>query len=152
MPISAGQPAPDFDLQDETGTERSLSDYRGKPVVLYFYPKDDTPGCTKEACSLRDYNREIMTKGAVILGVSRDDLESHQRFIAKYNLPFGLLSDPGAMVSKTYGVYKLRNLYGKEGWGIERSTFIIDESGKIQKAIRKDQVDGHTEEVLRALG
>src|SRR3990172_9941874 len=133
-PVKDGDMAPDFALKDQNGREVKLSDFKGKRVVLYFYSKDDTPGCTKEACSFRDYNREILTKGAVILGVSRDDLESHQRFIAKYNLPFGLLSDPGAMVSKTYGVYKLRNLYGKEGWGIERSTFIIDESGKIQKA------------------
>jgi peroxiredoxin Q/BCP len=120
-------------------------------VILYFYPQDDTPGCTKEACSFRDNIQEFDARAAVVIGVSRDGLESHQRFATKYSLPFTLLSDPDASVSKQYGVYKLRNLYGREGWGIERSTFLIDEQGRIARVWRKVKVDGHTPEVLAAL-
>ncbi len=146
-----GSPAPDFTLPDQAGNLVRLSDHRGKKVVLYFYPKDDTPGCTREACGFRDSYSTIQGKGAVILGVSLDDGESHRRFISKYGLPFTLLSDKDAAVSRLYGVYKRKNLYGKEYWGIERSTFIIGEDGRIKRVFRRVQVDGHTTEVLSTL-
>ncbi|MBI2185243.1 MAG: thioredoxin-dependent thiol peroxidase [Thaumarchaeota archaeon] len=149
--VVEGAKAPNFTLPDQEGKPVKLSDYQGKKIVLYFYPKDDTPGCTKEACGFRDSFSVIKQKGAVILGVSRDDQNSHQKFISKYSLPFTLLSDKEAEVSKTYGVYKLKNQYGREYWGIERSTFIIDEQGKIKKAFRGVKVDNHTQEVLQAL-
>jgi peroxiredoxin Q/BCP len=146
-----GMPAPDFHLPDSQGKQHSLTDYRGSKIVLYFYPRDDTPGCTREACSFRDNFGSIKARGAVILGVSRDDEDSHQAFASKYSLPFTLLSDRDTQVCKMYGVYKLKNLYGKESWGIERSTFIIDEKGILKKIFRKVSVDGHTTEVLDAL-
>jgi len=146
-----GVPAPDFHLPDSHGKHHSLSDYRGNKIVLYFYPKDDTPGCTREACSFRDNFGSIKAKGAVILGVSLDDEQSHRAFASKYSLPFTLLSDKDAEVSKMYGVYKLKNLYGRQTWGIERSTFIIDEKGILKKVFRKVNVEGHTAEVLKTL-
>ena len=147
-----GSMAPDFKLKSDDGETYSLSQFRGKKeVVLYFYPKDDTSGCTKEACSFRDNASKFAGKDTQILGVSLDDLDSHSRFRAKYNLNFPLLSDPDHMVSIAYGVYKLKNTYGKESWGIERSTFIIDKSGKIKKTFRRVQVDGHTNEVLSSI-
>lgn len=149
--LVAGAVAPDFALHATDGRTVRLSDLRGQKVILYFYPQDDTPGCTKEACSFRDNIPEFDARGAIIVGVSRDGLDSHQRFATKYKLPFTLLSDPDASVSKQYGVYKLRNLYGKENWGIERSTFLIDEQGRIMQVWRKVRVDGHTPEVLAAL-
>ena len=151
MPISAGIPAPEFELLDDSNTPRKLSDYRGRNVVLYFYPKDDTPGCTKESCDFRDTYTKMTKTGAVILGVSLDGAESHRKFIEKYTLPFSLLSDEEATVSKAYGVYKLKNMYGKKYWGIERSTFVIDQAGVIKAAFRKVKVDGHAEEILAAL-
>lgn len=129
----------------------SLKGLRGKPVVLYFYPKDNTPGCTKEACEFRDSLATIKKAGAVVLGVSMDGRDSHQKFIAKYGLPFPLLSDEEATVSKAYGVYKQKNMYGKKYWGIERSTFVIDPAGKLKAVFRKVKVDGHVAEVLAAL-
>ncbi len=120
-------------------------------MVLYFYPKDNTPGCTKEACDFRDSDAAIRKAGAVVLGVSLDDGASHQKFISKYDLPFSLLSDEGAKVSKAYGVYKQKSMYGKKFWGIERSTFVIDGAGAIQAAFRKVKVDGHAQDVLAAL-
>jgi peroxiredoxin Q/BCP len=138
-------------LRDQTGRTVRLKDFKGAPVVLYFYPKDDTPGCTKEACSFRDAETAIRKAGAVVLGVSMDGDASHQKFIAKYKLPFSLLCDEDAKVSKSYGVYKQKNMYGRKYWGIERSTFVIDGTGKIAAAFRKVKVDGHTEEVLAAL-
>jgi peroxiredoxin Q/BCP len=149
--VVEGAKAPNFTLPDQDGKLVKLSEFQGREVVLYFYPRDDTPGCTREACGFRDSFSEIKRKGAVILGVSRDDQDSHQKFISKYNLPFTLLSDKDSQVSKMYGVYKLKNLYGKESWGIERSTFIIDEKGILKKIFRKVSVDGHTTEVLDAL-
>ena len=149
--LAAGTLAPDFALQATDGRTVRLSDFRGRKVVLYFYPRDDTPGCTKEACAFRDSLPDFDADGAVILGVSRDDVESHIRFIAKYNLPFSLLSDPDAKVSSAYGVYKLKSLYGKESWGIERSTFLVDEQGRIARVWRKVQVDAHIPEVLGAV-
>ncbi len=149
--IAVGDKAPDFSLPDQTGKPVNLKSFKGKQVVLYFYPKDDTPGCTKEACGFRDAIKQIEKAGAVVLGVSLDGPDSHQKFMAKYHLPFPLLCDQTATVSKAYGVYKEKNLYGKTHWGIERSTFVIDEKGMIKAAFRKVKVDGHVEEVLAAL-
>lgn len=149
--LSVGAKAPELSLQDENEKTVSLKNFKGKSVVLYFYPKDDTPGCTKEACNFRDSIARIQKTGAVILGVSLDGPDSHRKFIAKYNLPFSLLCDENAAVSKAYGVYKEKNMYGKKYWGIERSTFVIDEAGAMKAIFRKVKVDGHVDEVLDAL-
>ena len=150
--INVGDRAPDLSLPDQDGKTVALKDLRGKPVVLYFYPKDDTPGCTKEACDFRDANARLRKTGAVVLGVSLDGAESHQKFIQKFTLPFSLLSDDAeARVSKRYGVYKEKSMYGRKYWGIERSTFVLDETGTIKAVFRKVKVDGHVDEVLEAL-
>ena len=146
-----GAKAPGFTLPTEKGERVSLGDFLGKKVVLYFYVKDFTTGCTNEACSFRDGFKEIQRRGTVVLGISVDGVESHKKFASKYSLPFTLLSDAGAEVAKMYGVWKLKNLYGKKYWGVERSTFMIDEQGKIKKALRKVRVDGHFDEVLSGL-
>ncbi len=146
-----GTQAPDFTLPTDGGEKVSLRDLRGKRVVLYFYPKDDTPGCTKESCAFRDNLKVLEGKGAVVLGVSLDDEDSHRRFREKYNLPFTLLCDVDAGVSKAYGVYQQKNLYGNIFWGIVRTTFIVDEQGKISRVFPRVKVDGHVEEVLSAL-
>ncbi|MEK6838600.1 MAG: peroxiredoxin, partial [Candidatus Thermoplasmatota archaeon] len=129
----------------------SLKDFRGKKVVLYFYPKDDTPGCTREACSFRDSLARVTSKGAVVLGVSKDDLDSHTRFRKKYELTFPLLSDTDGMALNAYGVWKEKSAYGKTFMGVERTTFIIDEKGRIAKVFLRVKVDGHVDEVLEAL-
>jgi len=149
--LQVGAAAPDFTLNNHEGQPVSLSSYRGKKVVLYFYPKDDTPGCTKEACSFRDNIGFVDSSDAVILGVSFDDQASHQKFIEKYGLNFQLLSDTDKTVANDFGVYVQKNMYGNLSWGIERSTFVIDREGGIRSAFRKVSVDGHTEEVLEAL-
>lgn len=149
--VQAGDQAPDFTLPNHNGEAVALSSYRGKNVVLYFYPKDDTPGCTKEACSFRDNIGLFDSANTVILGVSFDDQASHQKFIEKYGLNFQLLSDPEKKVAQSYGVYVQKNMYGNISWGIERSTFVINPDGIITKAIRKVNVDGHTDEVLEAI-
>ena len=150
--LQEGQKAPDFSLKADDGKTYSLSQFKGKEeVLLYFYPKDDTPGCTKEACSFRDTFPHFTKKGVQVLGVSNDDLESHSKFRSKYNLNFPLLSDPDHNVSEEYGVYKEKNNYGKKYWGIERSSFIIDKDGKLKKIFRRVKVDGHTEEILANL-
>jgi len=146
-----GEPAPDFRLPADDGKTYALRDLRGKKVVLYFYPKDDTPGCTKEACSFRDNLSRVSSKGAIVLGVSKDDLESHAKFREKYSLSFPLLSDPEGKVLSAYGVWKEKNLYGKTFMGIERTTFVIDEGGRIKKVFSRVKVDGHVDEVLAAL-
>jgi peroxiredoxin Q/BCP len=146
-----GEPAPDFRLPADDGKTYALRDLRGKKVVLYFYPKDDTPGCTKEACSFRDNLSRVTSKGAIVLGVSKDDLESHAKFREKYSLSFPLLSDPEGKVLSAYGVWKEKNLYGKTFMGIERTTFVIDEGGRIQKVFPRVKVEGHVDEVLAAL-
>jgi peroxiredoxin Q/BCP len=148
---AVGDEAPAFSLPDQDGKVVTLKSLRGKQVVLYFYPKDDTPGCTKEACGFRDSERPIQKAGAAVLGVSLDGPESHRKFIAKFALPFPLLSDVDASVSKAYGVYKEKNMYGKKYWGIERSTFVIDPAGRFKAVFPKVKVDGHVEEVLAAL-
>ena len=149
--IKEGQKAPDFTLPSSEGGEVSLKDLRGKNVVLYFYPKDDTPGCTKEACAFRDNLPRFGAMDSAILGVSKDSLDSHEGFIKKYGLNFTLLSDEDLKVHNLYDTWKEKNLYGKKYMGTERSTFVIDESGKIKKIFRKVSVDGHEKQVLEAL-
>lgn len=149
--LKTGEKAPDFSLPDQNGAPVTLKELKGKQIVLYFYPKDDTPGCTKEACDFRDVEAQIIRAGGVIFGVSLDGKDSHQRFIKKFGLPFSLLSDEDATVSKAYGVYKEKNMYGRKYWGIERSTFVIDAIGKLKAIFRKVKVDGHDDEVLTAL-
>ena len=149
--VAVGDTAPDFRLLADDGRTLSLKDFRGKKVVLYFYPKDDTPGCTAEACSFRDNLARVTSKGAAILGVSRDDHASHGKFRDKYHLNFPLLSDDDGKVTQAYGVWKRKNLYGKQFMGIERTTFLIDEQGRIAKVWPKVKVDGHTDAVLAAL-
>jgi peroxiredoxin Q/BCP len=152
QPVRVGELAPDFSLPSTSGGTQSLSDFRGKQaVVLYFYPKDDTPGCTKEACYFRDLSGEFEQKGAVILGVSTDSLQSHEQFRAKYGLPFTLLADEGARVAQQYGVWKEKSMYGKTFMGIERTTIVIDKDGRVRKVFPKVSVEGHADEVLAAL-
>ena len=147
-----GMAAPEFILQDQQGETISLSDYAGeKYVVLYFYPKDMTPGCTTQACDFRDAEKDFSELNAEILGVSADSKERHQRFIDKHGLPFSLLVDEDHHVSKAYGVWKLKKMYGKEFWGIERSTFLIDPTGTVIKEWRKVKVKEHIEEVLETV-
>ena len=144
-----GKPAPDFALPSTTGETFSLKQWKGKKtVVLYFYPKDETPGCTKEACQFRDLTAEFDKANAIIVGVSNDPIDSHQKFREKHQLPFELLADEDATVSKAYGVYKQKNLYGKKYMGIERSTFIIDRTGRVAQIYPKVKVEGHVDEVL----
>ena len=149
--LKVGDKAPDFSLPSGAGQTITLKSLRGKQVVLYFYPKDDTPGCTKEACSFRDEITQIEKAHAVVLGVSTDGLASHQKFSKKYGLPFALLSDESMVVAKAYGVYKQKSMYGRTYWGIERSTYVIDETGKLTAIFRKVKVDGHVEQVMTAL-
>src|SRR5437016_4949774 len=131
--LSVGDPAPDFKLKDDGGNEVRLNDLKGKKVVLYFYPKDDTPGCTTEACSFRDDLKKFKAKNAVVLGVSADSMESHAKFKQKFKLPFPLLSDPEKKMLEAYGVWKEKSMYGRKYMGIERTTFIIGADGKIEK-------------------
>lgn len=149
--LKEGDKAPEFELQDDSGKTVKLPDLKGQKVILYFYPKDDTPGCTKEACDLRDRSKEVKKQGAVVLGVSPDSVESHQKFKTKFNLPFQLLADPGSKVCQLYGVWKEKSMYGRTYMGVERTTFIIDEKGKIAKIFPKVKVDGHVEELLNQL-
>lgn len=149
--LSVGDKAPEFILKDDTGQDVSLKDFKGKNVVLYFYPKDDTPGCTKEACDFRDNQKEVKKKNAVVLGVSADAVESHGKFKKKYGLPFQLLSDPDKKVIQAYGVWKEKSMYGKKFMGIERTTFVIDGQGKISKIYPKVSVTGHVDAILSEL-
>ena len=148
-----GKPAPDFTLPASTGETISLRQFKGKKtVILYFYPKDETPGCTKEACEFRDHSEEFDRHNAVVLGVSTDNMASHTAFRDKHHLPFPLLADEDAAVSKLYGVYKLKNLYGKKYMGIERTTFVIDRTGRIAQIYPKVKVDGHIPALLEFVG
>ena len=149
--LKVGDKAPVFTLATGDGTTLALRDLRGKKVVLYFYPKDNTSGCTREACTFQENHLAVKKKGAVILGVSADSIDSHARFSEKYDLKFPLLSDEERKVLKAYGVWKEKSLYGRKFMGIERTTFIIDESGIISHIFRKVKVDGHVDEVLQAL-
>ncbi|WP_026673709.1 thioredoxin-dependent thiol peroxidase [Alkalihalobacterium bogoriense] len=149
MTIEIGQVAPNFTLEANTGEKVSLTDFRGKHVVLYFYPKDMTPGCTTQACDFRDKHESFAELDAVIIGVSPDPINRHQKFIEKHDLPFLLLADEEQEAAKLYDVWKLKKNFGKEYMGIERSTFIIDKEGKLVKEWRKVKVKDHVEEALQ---
>jgi peroxiredoxin Q/BCP len=149
--IEAGRRAPDFTLPADNGTKVKLSQLRGSPVVLYFYPKDDTPGCTKQACAFRDQQRQLDKLGVKVLGVSADDVASHVKFRDKYHLTFPLLADAEHKVAEKYGAWREKNLYGKKSMGIQRSTFLIDAAGKVAKVWKKVNVDGHDQEVVAAI-
>jgi thioredoxin-dependent peroxiredoxin len=149
--VEEGQQAPDFELASDAGERVRLSDLRGKPVVLYFYPKDDTPGCTKQACGIRDAWGEYRARGAVVLGVSPDDEASHVKFKEKYSLPFTLLADPDHAVATEYGAWGEKKNYGKTYEGIIRSTFVIGPDGTLVKTLRNVKPDGHAERVLAVL-
>ncbi|MBC7798108.1 MAG: thioredoxin-dependent thiol peroxidase [Pyrinomonadaceae bacterium] len=150
--VQEGEPAPDFSAKDSNGEPVNLSDFDGQRLVLYFYPKDDTPGCTKQACSLRDSFAVFEEKNIKILGVSTDDEKSHQKFVNKYNLPFTLLADTNHELSDIYGVYGEKSMYGKKYMGITRTTFLIDENKKVVRIFRKVKVEQHAQEVLEAFG
>ena len=149
--IEQGRPAPDFELESDAGETVRLSDFRGRPVVLYFYPKDDTPGCTTEACEFRDAYDVFRERGAEVLGVSPDDVASHGKFKTKYGLPFTLLADPDHKVAEQYGVWTERTRYGKKYMGINRSTFIIDRDGNVAQAMMGIKPAGHASTVLDSL-
>lgn len=151
MILEAGMKAPDFTLRDGAGQEVSLSDYRGKKVILYFYPKDNTPGCTRQACAFAGAYAGFRDKGVQVIGVSRDSVESHRKFAEKYSLPFVLLSDPDLQVIQAYGVWGEKKLYGKVSFGVTRTTFLIDENGTIQKVMRKVKPDTNAQEILAEL-
>ncbi len=150
--VEEGAPAPEFELQSDEGETVTLSALRGKPVVLYFYPKDDTPGCTTEACEFRDAYDRFRDQGVEILGVSPDTEASHRKFKSKYELPFTLLADPDHRAAEAYGVWKEKRNYGKTYMGVERSTFVIDADGKVAKAMRGIRPAGHAAQVLETLG
>ena len=149
--IEEGKPAPDFELATDTGERVKLSDYRGQPVVLYFYPKDDTPGCTIEASGFRDSYDDFEKRGAVVLGISPDDEASHAKFKKKYSLPFTLLADSEHAVADEYGVWGEKKYAGKTYFGVNRTTFLIDSDGNIAKVMKNVKPDGHPEQVLAAL-
>jgi thioredoxin-dependent peroxiredoxin len=149
--LDVGDKAPAFSLEDQSGKTVKLSDFKGKTVVLYFYPKDDTPGCTREACAFRDEHSALRKAGAVVLGVSPDSGASHAKFAGKYDLPFPLLADTGHAVSEKYGAWGEKSLYGRKFMGINRSTFLIDGSGKVAHVWPKVKVDGHVDQVLEAI-
>ncbi|CAN5861754.1 thioredoxin-dependent thiol peroxidase [soil metagenome] len=150
--FAEGDIAPDFTARDQTGADVKLSDLRGRRVVLYFYPKDHTPGCTKQACSLRDGFSAFEEKNIKVLGVSMDDEKSHKKFIQKYELPFALLVDTDHAIADAYGSYGEKNFIGKNYRGVLRKTFLIDEAGKIVKVFNQVKVDEHANEVLQAFG
>lgn len=147
--LQKGDKAPDFTGKDQQGKVVSLDDFKGKKLVLYFYPKDDTPGCTKEACNLRDNYADLLDKGFVLLGVSPDTEDSHQKFISKYELPFPLLSDPELKIIKAFGAWGEKNMYGRKYEGLLRTTFIINEEGIIEKVIKKVKTDDHANQILK---
>ena len=149
--VEEGKPAPEFELTSDSGESVALASLRGKPVVLYFYPKDDTPGCTAQACGIRDAWGEFERAGAVVLGVSPDGEASHAKFKEKYGLPFPLLADPDHRVSEAYGVWGEKKMYGKTYMGVERSTFVIDADGNVAKVMRKVKPVTHADDVLAVL-
>lgn len=149
--VKEGKPAPDFELTSDSGETIRLSELKGKPVVVYFYPRDDTPGCTAQACGIRDNYEAFGERGAVVLGISPDDESSHQKFKQKYGLPFTLLADPDHRVADQYGVWGERSMYGKTYMGIERSTFVIDADGNVARVMRRVKPDTHAQQVLEAL-
>ena len=149
--IEAGSKAPDFTLSADDGSKVKLSSLKGQPVVLYFYPKDDTPGCTKEACAFRDRSKDLQKLGAKVLGVSADSVDSHVAFRDKFKLNFPLLADADHKVAEKYGAWREKNMYGKKFMGIQRSTFLIDAGGRIAKVWKAVQVDGHDAQVIAAI-
>jgi thioredoxin-dependent peroxiredoxin len=149
--IEPGQRAPAFTLTADDGGKVRLSDFKGRPVVLYFYPKDDTPGCTREACAFRDGRKAFGKFDAAVLGVSADSVESHVKFRDKYDLNFPLLADPDHKVAEKYGAWREKNMYGKKSMGIQRSTYLIDAAGKVARVWKAVKVDGHDQSVLGAL-
>lgn len=149
--LEPGAKAPTFSLTSDSGKKVKLADFKGKPVVLYFYPKDDTPGCTREACAFRELKPEMESAGAVVLGVSPDSPESHGQFRDKYQLNFPLLADPDHAVAEQYGAWREKNMYGKKSMGIQRSTFLIGPDGKIARVWKSVKVDGHDAKVLAAV-
>jgi peroxiredoxin Q/BCP len=151
LPVEEGRPAPDFTLTSDDGEPVTLSSFRGRPVVLYFYPKDDTPGCSTQACGIRDAWGEFERAGAVVLGVSPDDEASHVKFREKFQLPFALLADTEHKTSEDYGVWVEKNYAGKKYMGVERSTFVIDADGNVAKELRRVKPDTHADDVLAAL-
>jgi len=149
--LEVGSKAPPFTLESDSGKKLKLSEFKGKPVVLYFYPKDDTPGCTKQACAFRDASEQLRKLGAVVLGVSPDDSKSHAKFRDKFSLNFPLLADPDHKIADAYGAWREKNMYGKKSMGIQRSTYLIGSDGMIAKLWKKVSVDGHDVAVLEAL-
>ena len=149
--LKEGDKAPDFIANDQNGNRVSLNDYAGKDVILYFYPKDDTPGCTAEACNFRDNYKSLLSKGFAVIGVSTDDEKSHKKFIGKYQLPFTLISDTGKKIVETYGVWVEKNMYGRKYMGTARKTFIIDKNGTIKKIINKVDSQNSSQQVLDLL-
>ena len=149
--LKEGSKAPAFNLESTSGEKIALKDMTGQSVVLYFYPKDNTSGCTKEAEAFRDAYKKITKKGVVVLGISPDSRESHQKFTAKFNLPFPLLVDKDHKIAEKYGVWVEKSMYGKKYWGVQRATFVIDPEGKIKKIFPKVKVDGHVDEVMTEL-
>ena len=149
--LKTGDIAPDFSLADKNGNEVRLSDFKGKRVVLYFYPKDNTPGCTRQACAFAANLAEFEKRNVAVIGVSRDSVASHEKFAAKYNLPFTLLSDPERKAIEAYGVWQEKKLYGKVSLGVARTTFVIDEDGKILSVMQRVKPDTNAEEILATL-
>jgi peroxiredoxin Q/BCP len=150
--LEEGQAAPDFELAADDGSTVRLKSLRGEPVVVYFYPRDDTPGCTREACAFRDRKAEPANRGLKVLGISTDDVKSHGKFRDKYSLNFPLLADTDHRTAEAFGAWQEKNMYGKKSWGIVRSTFLIDAGGKVRRVWRKVNVDGHDAEVIAAVG
>jgi thioredoxin-dependent peroxiredoxin len=149
--LAEGEAAPDFELESDEGSIVRLAEFRGRPVVLYFYPKDDTPGCTRQACAFRDLENDFRSRGAVVLGASTDDVESHRKFKERYGLPFTLLADPDHKLADAYGVWGEREYRGRSYWGVQRSTFVIDADGKVLRAMYGVNPDRNPGEVLEAL-
>ena len=149
MELKKGDKAPEFTSHDQNGHEIKLSQLKGKKVILYFYPKDDTPGCTAQACNLRDNYTDLQKKGYVVLGVSKDDATSHKKFAEKYDLPFSLLADEDFKINEAYGVWKEKSMFGKKYMGTQRTTFVIDEQGNIEEVIKKVKTDAHTEQIVK---
>ena len=149
--LKKGDKAPDFTGTDQQGNQVSLSGFRGKKLILYFYPKDDTPGCTAEACNLRDNFQELTGKGFVVLGVSPDKEASHRKFISKYILPFTLISDPGKQILKAYDAWGMKSMYGKQYEGVLRKTYVVDEQGDIMAIIEKVDTKDHTRQIMEEL-
>jgi thioredoxin-dependent peroxiredoxin len=148
MELKEGDKAPEFEAKDQNGNTIKLSDFEGKKIVLYFYPKDNTPGCTAQACNIRDNYQELLANNYIILGVSSDDEKSHQKFIDKYSLPFSLLADTDKKINEAYGVWVEKSMYGKTYYGTARTTFVIDENRNISKIISKVKTDDHTKQIL----